>query len=114
MGSDPSVSTSEFVRRHRVNAGLSVGELAARAGVSPVWLERFEAGQGVDELTYDGLLALVRATQPPRPAWWDEGHEHDLHLGQAGVPDTSDPAAQDYWARIEAVRRANRSSGAVK
>jgi hypothetical protein len=107
MGSDSTVSTSEFVRRHRVNAGLSVSELAVRVGVSPAWLERVEAGHGGDELTYDGLLALVRATRPPRPAWWDEGHEHDLHSArpvcprQAMVPPrTTGPVLRPFAASI--------------
>jgi transcriptional regulator with XRE-family HTH domain len=96
------------VRRHRLNAGLSVEELAARAGVTATWLAAFEAGERTQELTYDRLLALVRATQPERPDWWDEGHEHDLHLGPQGAAEPQSPSAKDYWARIESVRAANR------
>lgn len=73
-------------------------------------LARFEAGEASDELTYDLLLALVRAVQPPRPEWWDEGHEHDLQLGRDGVACTTTGDDDGYWARIEAVRQANRAA----
>jgi len=112
MDSDVAPSTSDYIRRRRVDAGLSIDDLAASAGVSPTWLASFEAGETTEELTYERLLALVRASQPPRPEWWDEGHEHDLHLGPAGAPETQTPEAKDYWARIEAVRTVNRSAGA--
>lgn len=101
-------STAAYVRALRTRAGLSVTDVARRAGMSATWLERFEAGldeQGVD---YGELLALVRATQPPRPDWWDDGHEHDLHLPPDAVLDReSNPG---YWARIERVRQANREA----
>lgn len=102
------VSTSEYVRTHRVDAGLSVEGLAEKVGVSTDWLTAFEHGERTEELTYALLLALVRATQPPRPAWWDDGHEHDLHLGKAGRANR-DPATEQYWERIEGVRASNRS-----
>jgi len=108
---DDALSTSEYVRRHRVNAGLSVEELATRVGVNTTWLAAFEEGRRTDELTYDLLLALVRATQPPRPDWWDEGHEHDLHLGPHGAADPKSPSEKRYWARIESVRATNRARG---
>jgi transcriptional regulator with XRE-family HTH domain len=110
-GTGGPVSSSEYVRRHRLHAGFSVAELAARAGVSATWLAAFEAGERTEELTYDRLLALVRATQPERPDWWDEGHEHDLHLGSHGPAGRQSPSAKDYWARIESVRTSNRSRG---
>ncbi|MCA1846487.1 MAG: hypothetical protein LC792_25490 [Actinobacteria bacterium] len=47
---------------------------------------------------------VVRATQPPRPEWWDEGYEHDLNLGPNAVVGPLTPAQQEYWARIEALR----------
>lgn len=106
--SDESLSTSAFVRRCRVDAGLSVDELAAKVAVTAAWLDAFERGKGTEELTYDLLLALIRATQPARPAGWDDGHEHDLHLGERAV--TGDAAARPYWARIDEVRAANRSA----
>lgn len=107
---DQELSTSEYIRRRRVEAGMAVESLAARAGVSAGWLERLEAGSATEELTYERLLALVRATEPPRPEWWDEGHEHDLHLGSA-APVAGSGGSSDYWARIQAVRTANRSLG---
>lgn len=90
---------------------MEVEALAARAGVSADWLRDFETSGGTGELTYDRLLTLVRATEPPRPEWWDEGHEHDLHLGPAASVAGSERSS-DYWARIQAVRTANRSFGA--
>jgi transcriptional regulator with XRE-family HTH domain len=111
MDSGVAPSTSDYIRQRRVGAGLSVDDLAQRAGVSPAWLASFEAGEMAEELTYDRLLVLVRATQPPRPEWWDDGHEHDLNLGPLGVPAKQTEEATDYWARIEAVRNLNRSAG---
>ena len=107
---DEELSTSEYIRRRRIQAGMAVESLAARAGVSASWLEGFEAGSGTEELTYDRLLALARATEPPRPEWWDEGHEHDLHLG-SGAPVAGSGGSSGYWVRIQAVRAANRSLG---
>lgn len=104
------MSTSEYIRGRRIQAGMTVQSLAARVGVSVDWLEAFEAARGTEELTYDLLLALVRATEPPRPEWWDEGHEHDLHLGSAAAA-VDGGRSSDYWARIQAVRTANRSVG---
>lgn len=100
------VSPSEHVRSLRIRAGLSISELAERAGVSSSWLERFEAGPDETDLSYAQLLVLVRATQPPRPDWWDEGHEHDLHLPPQAVVDLH--RNEDYWSKIEKVRAANR------
>ncbi len=110
MGSDAALSTSEYVRRHRLDANISVEQLAARVGVSASWLTLFEAGEGTEELTYDLLLALVRATQPARPEWWDDGHEHDLQLGPVGAPEPDKTGPKGYWTRIEAVRTRNRSN----
>ena len=102
-----AVSTSEYVRFRRASSGLSLEVVASRAGVSEEWLARFEAGQTEDGPTYDLLLGLIAATEPPRPGWWDSGHEHDLHLPADAVRDRDKRAG--YWAKIEEVRRANRS-----
>lgn len=110
MDPDAGLSTSEYVRRHRLAADLSIEEVAVRVGVSADWLARFEAGDA-EELTYQRLLALVRATQPERPGWWDDGHEHDLQLGPGGVADSQDTDPHSYWARIDAVRDRNRTTG---
>lgn len=111
MDPDSGLSTSEYVRRGRRGADLSVEELAARVGVSADWLTRFEAGDA-DGLTYELLLELARATQPDRPAWWDDGHEHDLQLGRCGVAAAYEEADPNgYFARIEAVRDRNRTTG---
>jgi transcriptional regulator with XRE-family HTH domain len=102
------LSTSAFVRSLRVKAGLSIDEVAERAQVSPQWLERFETGLDEAGIDYDQLLALVRATQPPRPEWWDDGYEHDLHLPPESIVDRNRNPL--YWARIEQVRSANREA----
>jgi hypothetical protein len=85
---------------------LSVAEVAGRAEVSVEWLERFEAGLDEMGINYEQLLNLVRAAQPPRPEWWDDGHEHDLHLPPEAIVDRD--GNSDYWARIEKVRASNR------
>ena len=106
---DEPKTTSEYVRQHRLAAGLSVEELAARVRVDPAWLAAFEDGSQTEELTYKILLELVRATEPTRPDWWDAGHEHDLHLGPDPTPG-GDQRSGSYWARIASVRAANRSA----
>jgi transcriptional regulator with XRE-family HTH domain len=100
-------TTAEYVRKLRCAAGLSIEEVADRAGVNEDWLERFESGELEDGLNYDLLLQLVAATQPPRPAWWDSGHEHDLNLPLDAVKDREKHPS--YWRKIEAVRDANRA-----
>jgi len=87
---------------------MTVEDLARSAGVDKEWLSAFESGERTEELTYELLLVLVRATQPPRPPGWDTGHEHDLQLGPEGRVDHG-PGAADYWQRIDAVRASNRS-----
>ena len=82
-GSGPT--TAAYVRSLRTSAGLSVGEVAARAGVEKGWLEQFEDGTVDEGPNYDLLLRLIAATQPPRPDWWDSGHEHDLAAGRRSV-----------------------------
>ena len=60
---------------------------------------------GTERLSYEQITSLVRATQPPRPSWWDEGHEHDLTLVDAHLPPRSG-AEINYWARVANVRDA--------
>ncbi len=103
-------TTSEYVRQQRLAAGLSVEELAARVRVEPTWLAAFEDGSRTEELSYELLLELVRATQPTRPEWWDSGHEHDLHLGPNPTPPGQEPRPTGYWSRIARVRAANRTA----
>ena len=88
----------------RERAAMTVEEVAVRAGVDPEWLASIEAGVGTNDVLYSQWLTLVRATQPPRPEWWDEGHEHDLHLPPGGHHEPTTPAEHDYWGRIERVR----------
>jgi transcriptional regulator with XRE-family HTH domain len=88
----------------RERAGMTIEEVATRAGVDPQWLASIEAGVGTHDVLYSQWLTLVRATQPPRPEWWDDGHEHDLHLPPGGHHEPRTPAEQDYWERIERVR----------
>lgn len=94
----------EQLRQLRQRAGMSVEEVAERAGVATARLRRLEQGLGTNSVLYDEWVKLVRATQPPRPAWWDEGHEHDLAVGEDGVMSVRSDAERAYWARIEAVR----------
>jgi hypothetical protein len=58
---------------------------------------------GTQRLSYEQITSLVRATQPPRPSWWDEGHEHDLSLVDAHLAPRSGAEA-NYWARVRNVR----------
>lgn len=101
-----SPTTYEYLRALRVDAGLSIDVVAERAGVTPDWLNHFESGLDTAGVDYETLLRLVRAIQPPRPEWWDEGHEHDLHLPAWAIRQRSRRAA--YWKKIEKVRAANR------
>jgi transcriptional regulator with XRE-family HTH domain len=104
---DSSLSTAEYLRSVRESAGLSIAEVAGRAGVDEHWLEQVEAGAVAEGPNYDLLLKLVAATQPPLPDWWDNGHEHDLHLPRTAVHD-KDNKHLEYWRRIEQVRESNR------
>lgn len=90
------------MRQLRLRAGKTVEQVAARAGMETNELEEIERC-GTERLSYDQITSLVRATQPPRPEWWDEGHEHDLSLIDAHIPPRSGAEA-NYWARIANVR----------
>lgn len=106
---DEPAHTGELVRRLREAAGLSVAQVAVRAGIVPERLQALEAGEGVSELGYAEVCALVRATQPPRPAWWSDGFEHDLTVTRLGPPATSE--GRRYWSRVAEVRRQLEDSG---
>jgi transcriptional regulator with XRE-family HTH domain len=95
--------SGEYLLSLRERAGMTLEEVAARAEVDPAWLDNVERN-GTHDLVYSEICNLVRATQPPRPEWWDEGHEHDLNLGHNAVVGPLTPSQQEYWARIEAVR----------
>jgi transcriptional regulator with XRE-family HTH domain len=92
----------EYVRRLRVAAGLTADEVAARAGIATQELDEIEL-HGTDKLSYDQIVSLVKATQPPRPSWWDEGHEHDLSLVNAHLAARTQEEVR-YWNRIQTVR----------
>jgi transcriptional regulator with XRE-family HTH domain len=94
----------EELRSLRERAGMTVEEVAARAGVDPGWLAELESGTGTREVLYSQWVELVKATQPPRPQWWDEGHEHDLSLPPDGHHDPTTDTGRRYWDRIAAVR----------
>lgn len=94
--------TGELVQRLREAAGLSLEQVAARAGVAAERLASLEAGLGVEELVYAEVCALVRATQPPRPPGWSEDFEHDLTVIRLSPPAT--PEGRRYWARVADVR----------
>ncbi len=93
-----------YLRDLRRRACLSIDQVAERAGVEPAWLTDVEA-RGTRALLYSQIAAVVRATQPPRPPWWDEGHEHDLLLGPNGRPARQlTEHEEQYWANIDEVR----------
>lgn len=87
----------------RLAAGMTLAEVAGRAGVDPEWLARLEAGEGGHEVLYSQWVALVRATQPPRPEWWDDGYEHDLALPPDGHREPTTESGRRYWERVAAV-----------
>src|SRR6266508_6681462 len=92
-----------YLRHVRERAGMTLPEVAARAGVDPAWLADVEQN-GTEPLSYSEIAKLVRATQPPRPDWWDDGHEHDLLVGPHGYTTPATESVRRYWERIEAVR----------
>jgi transcriptional regulator with XRE-family HTH domain len=96
-----------YLRQLRERAGMTQGEVADRAGVDVGWLAEVEE-HGTEGLVYSEIVAVVRATQPPRPEWWDEGHEHDLLVGPDGYAPPRSEAERRYWQRIETVRSAIR------
>lgn len=108
-GPEEPAHTGELVRRLREVADLSVEQVALRAGIAPQRLEALEAGQGVSELGYAEVCALVRATQPPRPAWWSDGFEHDLTVTRLGPPATAE--GRRYWSKVAEVREQLEDSG---
>lgn len=67
--SAPSASepahAGEQLRRLRLAAGMTVAEVAERAGVDAGWLARPEADEGTHDVLYSQWVALVQATQPP-------------------------------------------------
>ncbi len=91
----------EQLRQLRVQAGMSIEGVAQRAGVGAGWLRKLEEGVGMSSVLYHEWVNLVRATQPLRPEWWDEGHEHDLALGEGGVVSVRSEGERAYWARVE-------------
>lgn len=100
--SEPA-NAGEQLRCLRLAAGMTVAQVAERASVDAEWLERIEAGEGTGEVLYSQWLALVQATQPPRPEWWDGGYEHDLSLPPGGHREPTTESGQRYWARVAAV-----------
>lgn len=105
--SAPSASepahAGEQLRRLRLAAGMTVAEVAERAGVDTGWLARLEAGEGTHDVLYSQWVELVQATQPPRPDWWDEGYEHDLALPPGGHREPTTESSRRYWARVASV-----------
>ncbi|MGH9164490.1 MAG: helix-turn-helix domain-containing protein [Acidimicrobiales bacterium] len=93
----------EQLQRLRTAAGMTVEEVAERAGVDVDWLRRLEAGEGTHDVFYSQWTALVRATQPARPEWWDDGYEHDLSLPPDGHREPTTDSGRRYWARVAAV-----------
>lgn len=58
---DEPAHTGELVRRLREAAGLSVEQVAVRAGITGERLRALETGQGVSELGYDDVCAPALA-----------------------------------------------------
>lgn len=90
----------EQLQRLRLAAGMTVAEVAERAGVDADRLSRLEAGEGTGDVLYSQWVALVQATQPPRPEWWDGGYEHDLSLPPDGHREPTTDTGRRYWARV--------------
>ena len=105
MADDDWAHGGEQLRHLRELAGMTIAEVAARAGVDASRLAQVEEGIGLADVSYEEWVALARATQPSRPGWWDEGHEHDLSLGRRrrGAPATE--GLRRYRERVEGVRR---------
>lgn len=100
--SEPA-NAGEQLQRLRLAAGMTVAQVAERAGVDVDWLVRLEAGEGTGDVLYSQWVALAQATQPPRPEWWDGGYEHDLSLPPDGHPEPTTESGRRYWARVAAV-----------
>lgn len=82
---------------------MTVAQVAERAGVDATRVSGLEAGEGTGEVLYSQWMALVQATQPPRPEWWDEGYEHDLNLPPDGHREPTTDSGRRYWARVAEV-----------
>ena len=65
--------------------------------------------KAMSELGYAEVCALVRATQPPRPARWSDGFEHDLTVTRLGPPATAE--GRRYWHHVAEVRQQLEDSG---
>lgn len=102
-GVDEAAHAGEQLQRLRAATGMTVEEVAERAGVDVAWLRRLEAGEGTHDVLYSQWVSLVRATQPPRPEWWDDGYEHDLSLPPDGHREPTTESGRRYWARVAAV-----------
>ena len=87
--------SGEYLQSLRGRAGMTLEEVAARAGVDPAWLDNVERN-GTHDLLCSQICDLVRATQPPRPEWWDEGYEHDFNLGPNAVVGPLSPSQLEY------------------
>jgi len=83
---------------------MAVEEVATRANVDAGWLAGIEAGVGTHDVLYSQWVELVKATQPPRPEWWDDGYEHDLSLPPDGHHEPTTASGRLYWDRIASVR----------
>jgi transcriptional regulator with XRE-family HTH domain len=106
---DSGPSASEYVRSLRLAAGLSIGEVARKAGVEEDWLQRFEAGPVEQGPNYDLLLKLIAATQPPARIGGIADMSTTCTYLQVPVRDRDRHRA--YWERIEQVRETNRRVG---
>ena len=100
--SEPAHAGEQF-QRLRLAAGMTIAEVARRAGVDGEWLARLEAGEGTHDVLYSQWVALTQATQPPRPEWWDGGYEHDLTLPPEGHREPTTESGRRYWARVATV-----------
>lgn len=109
---DDEGHTGVWVRADRELVGMSIAQMVERLRTDPLrpapwvteeWLAGIEAGIGVLDLMYDDIAALQRATQPPRPDWWEGGYEHDLGFSREGHAPPRTPGYRRYWARVATV-----------
>lgn len=64
----------------------------------------WRGGEETHDVLYSQWVELVKATQPPRPEWWDDGYEHDLSLPPHGHQEPTTASGRRYWERIAGVR----------
>jgi hypothetical protein len=94
------LDAGEALRFSRERASMRRADLAAVLGVDEEQVRRWE--EVVDPLDRERFLAAYRATLPPLPSGWDDGHAHDLSLPAAARGlSYRDGSRREYWERID-------------